>query len=163
MVDRQFMLAWYNNFNSADLESETSANFSWLDVIPVDIRVKAIHRLYEVVVVPDQDVFFESTFMPDYYATGPTLDGVNAIYEALAVSASMNIKAIWLPDNYDKSIEAFPAGVVAVNDMIFESKILDIIVRSNELPRIMTKAHKFSGTVNAGSLSFFTILECEVL
>lgn len=162
LVDRQFLIVFSFLVNSAAFEAETVQNTNFSDVIPVDYRIKAIHRLYEVVAVPNVDVGIQSTFLPNDYQYSPTIDGEIMVDNCLCFSSALDIRSVWLPDDVDIDFEYLGVDGISNDSYFFDSKILDIMVKSSYMPRLTIQPWK-SGTVSSGSVAGLVILECETL
>lgn len=163
LVDRKFSLIAWAYVSFTEINSETLHQIIFDNIIPVDFKITAIHRLYYVDNASlSHGIWMMDWFTPYELSEGMTVDGTNTI-EAIPFLITQNkALSLLMPNSIDLEIVYWSVSS-DVDYMIITSKYETMIVESTQIAQWNIKPDKVSQTLTSGNIGFILILECEVL
>ncbi len=161
MVDRDFLLMAWQYTDETEINAETIQEIVLDDLLPVDFKIKRIHRILSYDTLTSHDGLLLCIFDALGLSEEPTLDGFYNM-RSLGNGVASQAMAFYSPDEYD--IEFIPLSSYSdVDDMWWSSKVVNWNIESSMIPRIILAPEDYSNTFTGAGVILITILECRVL
>lgn len=162
MVDRDFIIMSWLSIGYAEINAETLQQVLIDDIIPVDYRIKAIHRIYAITDAFSHSFIMTDTFQPHAYSEEPTVDGSTLLYQLGSMVRSEEAVAIYLPSDVDVEMSCF-TSTSPDDTMMYISKFQRFVIESTEIAKWEIGLENLGNTLTTGTLLVINLLECEVL
>lgn len=161
-MDRDFMILIWVQHTYSELSGETQTIITLDDLIPVDILIKAIHRIYHVDVAPSHNCMLQSTLSTQELFENSTLDGKIEVIDIIrSLTTTHEAMSFMLPDGIDINFILFSPNYQDDN-YLYRSKYVDIELDSNQILRYVTQPDNMGNTLVGGQVDEVIILECKV-
>ncbi len=160
-MDRDFMIMIWSNLTFTEINAETQQEIVLDDLIPVDILIKAVHRILVIDTSMSHNALLQQMLTTVDFSEDMTLDGTIPLEDISGFIAAQGAMSFYTPEGVDQEF-VFLSSAWGAEDYIYSSKYINMPLDSNEVLKVLINPDNLTNTITAGDIDIITILECVV-
>lgn len=161
--DRDFMIAFRQQWSAADLNAGTAKRINLSDAIPpIDVWINAIHQIVQLTQVPDTEFAMMSTTQAPFTQGTMTYDGQDNISQLLASLVAEEMLHYMHPNEVHYDLHYFNSNSI-LGDTRFTSEFFEYMAfYAENAGSQVWRPDKFGSDVTLGTMQTITLIEVHV-